>query len=80
MDEKFNTILSIAIIPQVMDLIISKEKKDEISAINAFYSSKTYELLSNEETKMWHYSPKTIHLMWKTEKETGEVLFPEEAQ
>lgn len=78
MDEKFNTILSIAIIPQVMDLIISKEKKDEISAINAFYSSKTYELLSNEETKMWHYSPLTLYMIWKEEQETGNIIFPEE--
>ena len=76
MDEKFNTILSIAIIPQVMDLIISKEKKDE--AINAFYSSKTYELLSNEETKMWHYSPLTLYMIWKEEQETGNIIFPEE--
>lgn len=78
MDEKFNTILSIAIIPQVIDLIISKEKKDEISAINAFYSSKTYELLSNEETKMWHYSPLTLYMIWKEEQETGNIIFPEE--
>ena len=78
MDEKFNTILSIAIIPQVIDLIISKGKKDEISAIDAFYSSKTYQLLSNEETKMWHYSPLTLYMIWKEEQETGNIIFPEE--
>ena len=35
-------------------------------------------LLSKEETKMWHYSPMTIYMMWKHEKETGKVVFPEE--
>lgn len=78
MDIKFNTLLSIAIIPQTVDLIIKKEGLDDISAINEFYNSKTYEFLSIEETKMWHFSPMTLYSMWKHEKETGEVVFPEE--
>ena len=47
-------------------------------AMNAFYQSKTYELLTKEETKMWHFSPLTIYTMWKHEKQTGKILFPEE--
>lgn len=78
MDEKFNAILSIAIIPQVIDLIADKEKMDEISAIDVFYSSKTYDLLANEKTKMWHYSPLTLYMIWKSEQETGNIIFPEE--
>ena len=77
MDEKFNTILSIVLIPQIIDIIVNKDQIDEISAINDFYQSKTYEYLSKEETKMWHYSPMTIYLVWKREKETGEIIFPE---
>ena len=56
MDEKFNSILSIALVPQIVDLIVQKEGMDDISAMNAFYQSKTYELLTKEETKMWHFS------------------------
>lgn len=78
MDEKFNSILSITIIPQTIALIGSKEHVDETSAINMFYKSKTYELLSKEETKIWHYSPQTIYLMWKSENDKGEIVFPEE--
>ena len=78
MNEKFNSILSIALIPQTVALIADKEQLDEIAAINEFYRSTVYELLSNEETKMWHYSPQTLYMMWKHEKETGEILFPEE--
>ena len=78
MDEKFNSILSIALIPQTIDLIVKHEKWDDISAMNEFYLSKTYEMLAKEETKMWHFSPLTVYFMWKREKETGEVLFPEE--
>lgn len=78
MDEKFNSILSIALIPQTVDLIANNEKLSDISAINEFYLSKTYEMLAKEETKMWHFSPMTIYSMWKQEKETGEIVFPEE--
>lgn len=78
MDEKFNSILSIVLIPQIVTLIGEKERLNDLSAMNAFYQSKVYDLLSKEETKMWHYSPMTIYLMWKHEKETGKVVFPEE--
>ena len=78
MDERFNSILSIAMIPQTVDLIVKNEGLDDIAAINEFYHSETYEMLAREETKMWHFSPMTVYSMWKHEKETGEVVFPEE--
>lgn len=78
MDEKFNAILSIALIPQTVDLIVKNEGLDDISAMTGFYRSKTYEMLAKEETKMWHFSPMTVYSMWKHEKKTGEVVFPEE--
>lgn len=78
MDKKFASILSIALIPQTVALIVEKDGVDDISAINEFYQSKVYDLLAKEETKMWHYSPMTVYMMWKHEKETGEIVFPEE--
>ena len=78
MDEKFNSILSIALIPQTVALIAENQGLDDITALNEFYQSKVYELLSKEETKMWHYSPLTVYIMWKHEKDTGEIIFPEE--
>lgn len=78
MDEKFNSILSIVLIPQTVDLIVKNEGLDDISAMDGFYHSKTYEMLAKEETKMWHFSPMTLYSMWKHERETGEVVFPEE--
>ena len=76
-DISFNSLLSICIIPQTVDLILTKEGVDENTALNWFYESKTYELLSKEETKMWHYSPLTLYHIWKSERETGEPVFPE---
>ena len=75
MDEKFNSILSIALIPQTVDLIVKNEGLDDISAMNEFYQSKTYEMLAKEETKMWHFSPMTVYSMWRHEKETEKLYF-----
>lgn len=77
MDERFNTLLSIILVPQIIDLIIQKEKMTEDGALEAFYQSKTYELLSNEESKLWHLSPLAVYFVWKNEKETGELVIPE---
>ena len=77
MDSKFNAILSIAVIPETVALITEREGIDEITALNEFYKSEVYSLLSVEKTKMWHYSPMTIYTMYKHEKSTGEIIFPE---
>ena len=78
MDKKFSSVLSIALLPQIIDLIAQKENLDDLTAMNEFYRSRVYDLLSKEETKLWHYSPMTLYEMWKREKETGEIIFPEE--
>ena len=78
MDTKFNAILSVTLVPQIIDLIIQKELLDETAALNAFYRSKTYDVLSDENTKLWHYSPLTLYSIWKTERETGNIVFPED--
>ena len=77
MNNKFEAIIAICIIPKTVEIISSNEGLDEIEALNRFYNSKTYQLLSIEEYKIWHYSPLTIYHMWKSEIETGEIIFPE---
>lgn len=77
-DEQFSTMLGVAIVPQVVNMIVEKQNVDAIEAANLFYNSQTYRYLSDEATKVWHLSPLTLYAMWKGEKETGEVVFPEE--
>ena len=77
-DAKFSTILRTAIVPQVIDMMVKEYQMDELDATTVFYNSETYRFLSDEETKMWHFSPLTIFNIWKEEKETGKVVFPEE--
>ena len=69
MDNKFNSILSVALIPQTVALIIKNDNFSEFDALNKFYQSKVYELLSKEETKMWHYSSKALCQYYLLEQE-----------
>ena len=52
---------------------------DEIAAAKAFYGSKVYSLLEQEDTKLWHFSPLTLFNMYVEEKKTGDFEIPEEA-
>ena len=52
---------------------------DEKSAISCFYRSKLYKELSDEQSKLWHYSPLTLYTMYQDELLTGSYDYPEEA-
>ncbi len=76
--KKFEAVLKL-LIPQVIHLITEKKNIDEVTASRDFYNSKVYELLENEKTKLWHFSPLTLFNMYEDETKTGDVIFPEEA-
>lgn len=76
--KKFEAVLKL-LIPQVIHLIAENGKIDEVTASRDFYNSKVYELLENEETKLWHFSPLTLFNMYADEIKTGVLNFPEEA-
>ena len=78
MDEKFNAVLSVALVPQIVDLIAKNSSLNDADALNAFYKSKTYDLLSKENTKLWHFSPLTVYSIWEEERKTGKPILPEE--
>lgn len=78
MDEKKFEALLIFLVPQVIQLIIKNESLNETQASCEFYKSKVYELLEQEDTKMWHLSPLTLYNLYKEEKTTGSFEFPEE--
>ncbi len=76
--KKFEAVLKL-LIPQVIHLIAENGRIDEVTASRDFYNSKVYELLENEETKFWHFSPLTLFNMYNDEVKTGVLNFPEEA-
>lgn len=79
MDKKKFESMLILIVPAVVKMIVENNQVDEIEATDLFYSSKVYEKLEQEDTKLWHLSPLTLYNMYAEEQKTGEVVFPEEA-
>lgn len=77
-ENKFGAILTI-LVPQIIDEIIQNENISDFNAIDNFYRSMVYSVLEDEKTKLWHLSPKAIYELYKQEKETGTIDFPEEA-
>lgn len=76
-DKQFKAILTL-ILPKLISTISDKENINEIEATNQLYQSKLYTLLEDENTKLWHFSPLTLYNMYKEEKKTGHITFPEE--
>ena len=58
----------------VTQLIMQCYNTGEYDSIVDFYNSKTYELLSDFNTKLWWYSIYAIFEIYKTERETGSVF------
>ena len=62
------------------DLAAMISSKDEIipeEAIERLYSSKLYELLEDESTKVWHYSTDMLYSLYAQEQRTGTIEFPD---
>ena len=74
--KKFEAML-ILIVPKVIGLITQNSEIDEVTATRAFYESKVYSLLEQEDTKLWHLSPLTLFNMYDEERQTGNITFPE---
>jgi len=74
--KKFEAML-VLIIPKVIGLISQESGLDEVTATRAFYESRVYSLLEQEETKLWHLSPLMLFNMYDEERKTGNITFPE---
>ena len=75
--EKFKTLLSLSVIPQVVDLIMKGRDLGYIDAMEMFYRSKTFDIVSNQITDAWHLSPLVIYDVLCREEKDGVVDFPE---
>ena len=67
------------IVPRLIKSIIEDKNVSEKEAFTLLYSSKLYEKLDREETKLWHLSVPTLYTMWAEEQDTGKITYPEEA-
>lgn len=76
-DQQFKAVLTL-ILPKLIALISDNENINEIEATNQLYQSDLYNLLEDESTKLWHFSPLTLYNMYYEEKTSGTITFPEE--
>ena len=66
--EQFNSLLHIYISDVIREIIeVTHENEDVV--LEKFMHSRIYELLSKEETKMWHYSSKALCQYYILEQE-----------
>ena len=70
-ENQFSSLLAL-IVPQIINIT-------DIDAISKFYNSKLYCELSDEKSKLWHYSPLLLYTMYQDELLTGSYVYPEEA-
>ena len=76
---KFATYLAVVISPTVVGLIAERLSLGEVEAMEKFFASSVYAALSDEGTKVWHYSPELISSLVEEELRTGRFTFPQEA-
>lgn len=77
-ENQFSTLLAV-IVPQIIELIVKNSNITEAQAVSKFYKTKLYSELSEEESKLWHYSPLMLYTMFQDELLTGDYDYPEEA-
>lgn len=77
-ENQFSALLSI-IVPQIIELVTKNSNITEEQAVSVFYKSKLYAELSDEKSKLWHYSPILLYTMYQDELLIGSYDYPEEA-
>jgi len=59
---------------QVLIPMISKSYGfSELEALRQFIYSKTYQLLAEKETRLWHFSDLAVFDLWENEYLTGDL-------
>ena len=76
-EEQFSAMLTM-IVPPIINQITKNSNVDDDKAISHFYQSKLYQELSDEKSKLWHYSAMTLYTMYQDELFTGYYDYPEE--
>jgi hypothetical protein len=76
--KEFQAVLQV-IVSGLTQMIVKRQDVFDLEALRLLYSSKLYEKLEQEETKVWHLSVPTLFSLFVEEQETGKITFPEEA-
>jgi len=76
-DKQLSSFISV-LAPRVLKLLAEHKGLTESEAIRALYTSKLYEALEDENTKLWHFSAETLCILLEEELATGQITYPEE--
>ena len=66
------------ITPGIIQLLMNNREITAEAASMLLYNSRLYQLLEDEDTKLWHLSYPILYDMLEEELTTGEITFPEE--
>lgn len=77
-EDQFSAMLTV-IVPPIIEYILKNSNVDDEKVILGFYRSRLYQELSDEKSKLWHYSALTLYTMYQDELLTGTYDYPEEA-
>lgn len=77
-EDQYSAFLAL-IVPQIIEEITKNSNIKVEQVISRFYQSGLYAELSDEQSKLWHYSPLTLYTMYQDELLTGSYDYPEEA-
>lgn len=77
-EEQFGAFMAV-FLPSVIHCVAVADGVSENEATSRFFSSEIFEKLSDERLKLWHYSPATLCELYRQERESGRLVFPEEA-
>ncbi len=64
-------------IQEIISVIIDTRQLNFNQAVEYLYSSKLYESLCDEETKLWHLSSEKLFEILEGEKTTNKIEYPD---
>lgn len=77
-NKEFNTFIKIKI-QALVDRIMERKSLLFEDAINYLYNSRTYKMLLNENSKIWHYSTEKLFEILENEYKNNKLTFPDYA-
>lgn len=77
--EKFATYLAVVVSPAVVGILAERLDLSEKEAVRTYFSSRLYAALSDEEQKLWHFSPELLASLVIDEIQKGGYVLPREA-
>jgi hypothetical protein len=72
----FDSILHIKI-QEIISVIIDTRQFKFNQAVEYFYSSRLYDALSDEGTKLWHLSSEKLFEILEVEKTKNKIVYPD---